>query len=79
MKEQEQSVWKSVVEVIGEVTLEIGIWALYVLCTQVLWNSTIVVMFSLSAISYFQAFQLLILFDVAASFSRRLSKTYSRQ
>ena len=77
MKEQEQSVWKLVLEVTGEITLEVGILALYVLCTQLLWNSTMVVIFSLSAISYLQAFQLLILFDVATSFSRRLTKIYS--
>ena len=74
MNEETKSWTKTVAVIVAKVALEIGLCALYIAFAQILWNATITEIFGLAKLTYLQSTQLLILYDVCISFSRRLNR-----
>ncbi len=75
MKKEVEWTWKDTFQLVWEVVLELGILLLYGWVAQMIWNMTITEIFSAKAITYAQMLWVLWLYDVMATFSRRLNKT----
>ena len=74
MNEETKSWAKTVAAIVAKAALEVGMLSLYVWIAQIFWNATITEIFNLSELSYLQSLQLLFLYDVCVSFSRRLNQ-----
>jgi hypothetical protein len=78
MNEQDKSdgeLWiEAIIEVVVDTTLELSVLAIYVWVGQVMWNNVIPEIFSLPTLTYWQALNFLVLFDVVGSFVRVLNK-----